>query len=182
MKKSKFIGIIILLALLTGCGLVESVFGPAKRDAEDIEDLSISVNKSDEEEGLTLDNSEVYEDLVAYAEHFPQQSEPNEVTFMMRDVHTLDDGKDYLVFLAENRFAREIENIEVDMTLGLEDGDYIVSGETLKLTKEEYGTLKSDYGTAFYLEVDEEDIEIAKELDENNVDFQLTNLSFDYVK
>lgn len=182
MRKIKFIAIVILLALLTGCGLVESVFGPPKRDAEDIEDLTISVNKSDEEEDITLENSEVYEDLVAYADRYPLQGEPNEFSFMMRDVYTLDDGKDYIVFLAENRFAREIENIEVNVTLGLEDGDYILSDDTVKLTKEEYGGLKSDHGTAFYLEVDADDIEIARELEEDNVDFQLKDLTFDYVK
>lgn len=183
MRYLKWIFLAIALIGLTGCGLVESVFGPPKRDAEDLDDLTLYVNKMDEEAGITLENSDLYQNLQHYTDANPLEGEPNEVMFIIQEVYTFEDGKNHLVFLVENRYARPIEDVEITVTLGEEDSGYIFEKEKLKISAQDYGPIKSDGAIPYYVELDDDQFETYKvldQLDQDDIEFELDKLKFDY--
>ena len=174
----------ILLALaLTGCNTSDGVDGESKKEKKDPQPLTLQVLKMDEEEGITLDNNDVYKDISEIIAENPDMGIADDFSIQILDVvENMDGTIDTLAFLAINRLDEPLKNINFDYTLGNTEGDYIFDGIEVDLTESDVGVIQAHGVVPFYLEVTEEQIELLSTLDQDNSVMEFDKFKFESAK
>ena len=203
MKKTQLFIMLVIIVLLAGCSektqdKLNELGESSKTDGEEetvnnveasddmtesaSEDLTLQLLKVDEEDGITIDDNEIYQAIQAEIDSDPKMGVPNDFSLFPFDVVYFDDGGITLLFLAINRLDKPIRNMAFDLTLGNEDGDYIFADTEVDLPEDLIGTLEVDSAIPFYLDITEEDEELFYTLDQENVLLNMENFKIDFVE
>lgn len=203
LKKTQLFIMLVIIVLLAGCSektqdKLNELGESSKTDGEEetvnnveasddmtesaSEDLTLQLLKVDEEDGITIDDNEIYQAIQAEIDSDPKMGVPNDFSLFPFDVVYFDDGGITLLFLAINRLDKPIRNMAFDLTLGNEDGDYIFEDTEVDLPENLIGTLEVDGAIPFYLDITEEDEELFYTLDQENVLLNMENFKIDFVE
>lgn len=145
-----------------------------------IPDLQLQVQKIDEEEGITIENNEIYSQLASVVEADPKAGIPNDFSVYPHDIIEYDDGSLSLLFLAVNRLHAPIKNISFDLTLGnTETGEYIFDQHRVELEETFMGILETDSTVPFMIDIYPEDEDLFIQLTNQTTDLRLENADVD---
>ncbi|ENH96041.1 hypothetical protein J416_12979 [Gracilibacillus halophilus YIM-C55.5] len=142
---------------------------------EDVPDLELQVQKIDKEDGITIENSELYSQLNEVIKADPKGGIPNDFSIYPHDLVYNEDGSTSIVFFAINRLHAPIRNIYFELTLGNKNGAYIFEKMPVTLDEEYVGIIKTDSAVPFLIDIYPEDEEIFMRLTEENIDLRLDN-------
>lgn len=132
MKRLSVLLAISMLLLLTACsGTVSgkkidkgsNKTGTAKTMEK--KDLTLQVAKVDKENGLTIENSQIYQWANDVIKEKPELGGDNTFTMYLVDSLTKESEEKMLLFMAINRIKKTIKNITFDLTAGNETGGYV---------------------------------------------------------
>lgn len=143
---------------------------------EEVADLQLQLTKVDEESGVTIENSEVYQRLDEYIKENPKQGAANDFSAYIYTTVISDDGQINLILMAINRLDQPIKNVSFDFTLGKtdEDGEELVfENLPVALPEEEFGSFQPDHMMPFLIEMSEEQAELVQEIDTTNQIFEI---------
>lgn len=149
----------------------------------DKQEVTLQVLKQDEEEGLTIENSELYQAIQAEVEADPLMGEPNDLSLFPFDIVEFEDGSSSLMFLVINRLDKPIQNLVFNLTFGNgEDKSYIFEDHQVDLPEDYLGVLEKDGVVPILLEIEKEDEALFAELTMDNVLLELENVGIDFVE
>ncbi|MFD1068243.1 hypothetical protein [Oceanobacillus locisalsi] len=145
-------------------------------------DLSLQLQKFDEESGVTVENSEIYSVLDEEIKADPHMGVPNDFSLFPFDIVINEDGSNSLLFLAINRLENPIKNMSFKMTFGSQNGEYIWKNSDITFPEEQFGVLKPHHAMPFMLDITPEQVDLYDSLDMDNVHMELANYSMDVVE
>ncbi|WP_018932446.1 hypothetical protein [Gracilibacillus lacisalsi] len=144
-----------------------------KSQSSEVPDLKLQVTKVDEEQGITIENNEMYSQLNEVIKADPKAGFPNDFSVYPRDLVYNEDGGISILFLGVNRLDAPIQSIYFQLTLGKQNDNYIFENKPVTLHEEEFGKIETDSAVPFLLDVNPEDEEIFMDLTEENIDIRL---------
>ena len=151
-----------------------SGLGGVTQKAVNAPDLTLQVQKVDEEAGVTIENHENYQQLNQSIEAEPKAGYPNDFTIYPHDIVYNQDGSRSVLFLAVNRLKTPVKNVYLEITLGNnETGDYIFQSVEVTLDEEQVGVIETDGAMPFLIDINSEDEEVFMSLNETNVDVRI---------
>lgn len=182
LTKTIIIGILATL-VLTGCNTSSDAEVESKVEKKDPQPLTLQVLKMDEEEGITIDNNDVYKEINEIVNENPDLGIVDDFSIQILDVVENVDGTfDTLAFLAINRLDEPLKNINFEYTLGNDEGEYVFDGIEIDLTESDVGVIQAHSVVPFYLGVTEEQIELLSTLDQDNSVMEFDNFTFESAK
>lgn len=144
------------------------------------EDLTLQVVKADEDEGITLDNSDFYQALSEVIAEDPQMGDANDLSLYPYSVIEKEDGGNAALFLVINRLGKPIENLIFDLTLGNQNDEYVYENMEVDLPGEVIGVLDHNGVIPILLDIEEQDIDLFLTLEQDNIHLQLDNVGIDF--
>ncbi|MFC4388919.1 hypothetical protein ACFOZ1_14040 [Gracilibacillus marinus] len=160
-------------------GINNSGVGDASRQ---IEDLTLQIQKVDQEAGITVENNDLYSQLNEVIKADPKAGLPNDFSVYPHDIVYFDDNSSSVLFIGVNRLDAPIRNISFDLTFGNKSGEYIFDAEPVALTEDFIGILEKDSAVPFLIEITPEEEALFMELTEDNVELRLDNANIDLVE
>ncbi|MBO1001605.1 hypothetical protein ACFSKI_16300 [Pseudogracilibacillus auburnensis] len=142
-------------------------------------DLTLQVTKVDADDGITIENNDIYQQLDQMVKENPQDGDANDFSLFLIDFVEFEDDELQLLFLGINRLDKPIKNISFDFTLGYEDGEYVWEDLNVSIPEDEFGAIKVDHAMPILLPVTEEQIEIINEINFDNQIFEMENFDFE---
>src|SRR5699024_1112976 len=128
-KKFLFISSIMMMLFMVGCGAnsdnaandqktngdtptnTETNEGEGQDMAEnENNELTLQVLKQDEEEGITIENNEIYQVIKEAVDADPLMGDPNDLSLFPFDIIEYEDGTSSILFLVINRLDNPIQN------------------------------------------------------------------------
>ena len=188
MKKTLYLLTVALL--LAGCaskddnrkqGAEEKVDKTVEQQVEE-ETLSLQLLKTDEEAGVTIENSEVYKELNRMITEDADMGLANDFSINIIDI--VDSGTESasLLFLAINRLDEPMKNISFDYTLGLDSGEFIWEGVEVNLSETDTGIIQPNHAVPFSLGITPEQEALIDTLEQDNQVVKMDNFKFESVK
>lgn len=150
--------------------------------SRELPDLKLQVQKADEEAGITVENNEIYSQLVDVINADPKAGVPNDFSVYPHDIVRNEDGSSSLLFIAVNRVNKPIRNISFDLTLGDKEGNYIFERQEVILDENGVGILQPHSAVPFLLGITAQDEEIYSTLTNTNVEIRLDDAQVDYAE
>ena len=145
-------------------------------------ELTLQVLKQDEDEGLTLENNEIYQIIQQEIELDPLMGEQGGISLYPYDVVEFEEVSS-LLFLVINRLDKPINNLIFNLTLGNEEEKvYIFDEHQVDLPQKYLGVLEKDGVVPILLDIDEEDEALFSGLTMNNVLLELDNVGIEFVE
>lgn len=177
--------IIFLLAstlLLMGCSddgksTGKSTESDTNKVAESTPKIELQVVKKDADNGVTLDNNEMYKLLTSYINQNPAIGTKND--FSMRAVSLSKDlSKPGAVFLGINRTNKILKNITFKLSVSDKDNNYVVKELPISLSENEVGAIKPNGAVPIVVSFDP-DNKFFSELDSDNIKLAITDFKYE---
>ncbi|WP_249872496.1 hypothetical protein [Oceanobacillus saliphilus] len=195
MRRLFLLGALLFILVIAGCSNLESDSetdsqneGKDMNSQEDtavvgeVDDLNLQVQKSDEEAGITIEDSPIYRALAEAIDVDPKMGIPNDFSLYPYDIALNEDGSSSIIFLAINRLEDSIKDVSFNLTFGHQNGDYIFKDMEIVLPEEQIGVIEADSSVPFLIDITPEDEAIFETLDMNNVYMELANFKMDAVE
>lgn len=142
-------------------------------------DLTLQLTKIDEEAGTVIEENDVYQELNKFVKANPKHGEANDLSIYV--VNTLhNDQGDHLILLAINRLDKPVKNISFNYTLGTNDGELIFDQEPIVIGENDFGEIEVNHAMPFTLQVNEDQLEIMKKIDDQNQHIEFDNVNLDF--
>ncbi len=149
-------------------------------DHSDNASLQLKVTKVDEDAGVTVDTDKNYQSLNEIIKNNPQLGTPND--FSLHPI-TFDgdssQGTQTLFFLGINRIDKTIKNLNFDITLGTDQGDYVWNKMNVDVSENIIGVFEPNQAIPILLDVTEEQFEVYQSLTDENIIFELDDFTFE---
>lgn len=151
-------------------------------DDNEKEALQLQVTQLDQESGLTVDNSEIYQELNLLVNDNPEWGEAND--FSVQTVNTLNEGQEsaQLMMLAINRLGESIKNVSFNFSLGNTSGDMVWENEPVFIDENTAGVLHNDSSLPVLLPVSPEQTHLLNTLNQENVVMDFSEFSYEVVE
>ena len=142
--------------------------------------LQLKVTKVDEDAGVTIEDDKNYQSLNEIVKNNPQLGTPND--FSLHPI-TFDgdstQGMQTLFFLGINRIDKPIKNLNFDITLGTDQGDYVWHKMNVDVSEDIIGVFEPNQAIPILLDITEEQFEVYKSLTDENIIFELDDFTFE---
>lgn len=184
MKKILFV-LTVALLFLAGCASKDD---NKQQEAEEKVDktveqetLSLQLLKTDEEAGVTIENSEVYKELNRMITENADMGLANDFSINIIDI--VDSGTENasLLFLAINRLDEPMKNITFDYTLGHDNGEFVWEDVEVDLTEQDTGIIQPNHAVPFTLSITAEQEALIDILEQDNQVVKMDNFKFESV-
>ncbi|NMD71581.1 hypothetical protein HHO41_14860 [Bacillus sp. DNRA2] len=193
MKKFSVLLFISLLLLLTSCSDTtggnkdeqsknnekESIMN---NETEEKEDLTLQLQKGDEEAGLTIENSEIYQMANDAIKGNPKLGNENAFTMYLVDSLSNDAGEKVLLFLAINRSPESMKNVTFDFTVGNENAGFVWNKLKVTLPEKNIGTIQSNGAVPIIIPISKEKFTTLSELKKEDQEIKLENFKYEIVE
>ena len=187
MKKISMTMMTVFVLMLAGCGGATNKSdekGESEEVREEVEEtvvaegITLQLLKADEEAGVTVENSEVYQELDRMITENPDIGLENDFSIYIVDI--VDSGTEdaALLFLGINRLDESIKGITFDYTLGLDDGSFVWEGAEVTLSEEDAGIIQPNHAVPFSLGITPEQEAIIDALEQDNQVVKIENFAF----
>ncbi|WP_449354452.1 hypothetical protein ACUL41_15340 [Virgibacillus natechei] len=160
----------------------EVIEADQSESADEVKDLSLQLQRLDEEAGVTIEDNEIYSVLDEAIKADPKMGISNDFSLFPFDIVINEDGSNSLLFLAINRLEEPIKNLSFEMTFGNQNGEYIWEDSGVTFPEEQFGVLKPDHAMPFMLDITQEQVDLYDSLDMDNVHMEMANYSMDVVE
>jgi len=152
---------------------------------EDVEqnengELTLQVLQADQDEGITIENNELYQILQEAVDADPLMGDPNDLSLFPFDIVEYDDGSSSLIMLVINRLDNPIRNLIFTLTFGNDEGDYIFDDHLVDLPEEYLGVLDTEGVVPILLDIEDGDEELFNTLTLENVYLKLDDVGIDF--
>src|SRR5699024_2979057 len=152
---------------------------------EDVEqnengELTLQVLQADQNEGITIENNELYQILQEAVDADPLMGDPNDLSLFPFDIVEYDDGSSSLIMLVINRLDNPIRNLIITLTFGNDEGDYIFDDHLVDLPEEYLGVLDTEGVVPILLDIEDGDEELFNTLTLENVYLKLDDVGIDF--
>lgn len=144
--------------------------------------VTLQVLKMDKDIGLTLTNNEFYEEMQTVVEADPQMGEENQFTLFPYSIVDNDEDTSAMLVLLINRLNKAIKSVSFDVTLGNNNGEYVLNKMNIDLPEAYLGVLEKDGVVPVFLQVEKNAADVFYNLDPNAMLLKLDNFQADYVK
>lgn len=146
-----------------------------KSKSSEAPDLKLQVTKIDKEQGITIENNDMYRQLNEVIKADPKAGFPNDFTVYPRHLVYNENGGISILFLGVNRLDAPIKSIYFQLTFGNQNGDYIFENKPVTLNEKTFGLIETDSAVPFLVDIHPEDEEIFMRLteEEENIDISL---------
>ena len=186
-KKISMTMMTVFVLMLAGCGEATNKSdekGESEEVREEVEEtvvaegITLQLLKADEEAGVTVENSEVYQELDRMITENPDIGLENDFSIYIVDI--VDSGTEdaALLFLGINRLDESIKGITFDYTLGLDDGSFVWEGAEVTLSEEDAGIIQPNHAVPFSLGITPEQEAIIDALEQDNQVVKIENFAF----
>ncbi len=181
MKKISMVAMTVFVLILAGCNAANNNNRVDKGEEEPMreEGISLQLLKADEEAGVTVENSEVYQELDRMITEDPTIGLENDFSIFIVDI--VDSGTEdaALLFLGINRLNESIKNISFDYTLGLDDGRFVWEDVEVSLSEEDAGIIQANHAVPFSLGITPEQEAMIDALEPDNQVVKIENFAFE---
>lgn len=196
MRKHLILLIILFTLVLSACGKTENndkkpVDDEVNKTGEETnssetegseQGLKLQVLKGDAETGVTIEENGLYSELDKIIKENPDIGVADDFSlYVVNTIHD-DEGNSRLVLLGINRLPVAIKNFTFNYTLGNKDNEYVWENQPVKMTEEEAGILESNSTFPIVLDLNEEQVELLKRLDNDNQVMAIDDFKFEEVK
>lgn len=194
MKKLSVFLLISLLLLLTACSETTGSSNKDKQirnnekesvlnnENEEKEDLTLQILKEDEEAGLTIENSEIYQIANDAIKENPKLGDENTFTMYLVDSLSNDAGEKVLLFLAINRFPESMKNITFDFTVGNENAGFVWNKLKVTLPEKNIGSIQKNGAVPIIIPISKEKFATLSELKKEGQEIKLENFKYEIVE
>ena len=190
MKKLSVFLIISLLFLLTSCS--EAASGKKdeknhnnnaktaiKKETKELPDLNLQIAKSDENNGVTIENNPVYQIANNQIKKDPKAGVDNNFGMYAVDVLTKNSGEKAFLFIAVNRIHHSIKNITFDFTVGNKSGEYVWNKLHLDLSETKIGVLQPNSAVPIIIPLTNEQFNLVNSMKKENSTMEIGNLKYE---
>lgn len=181
MKKILMTMMAVFVLIVAGCGEKTNRSGKqGEREAGvKTEDVTLQLLKGDEEAGVTIENSEVYQNLDRIVTENPDIGLEHDFSLSIIDI--VDSGTEdaALLFLVVNRLDEAIKNVSFDYTLGRDDGSFVWEGAEVIFTEEDMGVIQANSAVPLQLGITPEQEAIIDTLERDNQIVKIENFKFE---
>lgn len=141
--------------------------------------LTLQVLKTDEANGLTLENNDLYKELTRVINENPNIGTPND--FSMQTVNSVNEGQENAayIFLAINRTDVAMKNIMFNFTMGIKDGEKIWENEKIGLSEDTAGVLQPNSAVPVIIPLTPEQESLIDNLTSENTVLELSNFQYE---
>ncbi|HZW68780.1 MAG TPA: hypothetical protein VFF20_09265 [Pseudogracilibacillus sp.] len=155
----------------------------AKEDGEENEkgELSLQVLKTDQDDGLTIENNEIYKTLDEAVAADPLMGKDKDLSLYPYDLLEYEDGSTALILLVINRLEKPIRNLAFKLTFGNDEGEYIFDKLPVDLPEDYLGVLDTEGVVPVFLQLKDEEKDFFATLTEENVYLKLDDVGIDFV-
>ncbi|MEI3597597.1 MULTISPECIES: hypothetical protein [unclassified Oceanobacillus] len=161
---------------------VEESNGQSEGNQEEVEDLTLQVTKVDEEAGVTIENSEIYQELNEFVKENSKFGTPNDFSLLSVSMVEDAEGNQQMLFLGVNRLGSPVKNITFDITLGSTEGDMVWEDFPVTLDEENAGVLETNAALPIFLPVtSQEQIDVMNTISQENLVMEFNNFNFETV-
>lgn len=145
----------------------------------DMSNLTLQVLKSDEANGLTLENNDLYKELTRVINENPTIGTPND--FSMQTVNSVNKGQENAayIFLAINRTDVAMKNVAFNFTMGNKDGEMIWENEKIGLSEDTAGVLQPNSAVPVIIPLTAEQETRIGDLTSDNTVLELSNFQYE---
>lgn len=145
----------------------------------DMSNLTLQVLKSDEANGLTLENNDLYKELTRVINENPTIGTPND--FSMQTVNSVNKGQENAayIFLAINRTDVAMKNVAFNFTMGNKDGEMIWENEKIGLSEDTAGVLQPNSAVPVIIPLTPEQETRIGDLTSDNTVLELSNFQYE---
>ena len=144
--------------------------------------LKLHVLKGDEENGVTVENNLLYNELDKVIQQNPNIGAENDFSVYVVDTLHDDEGNSKLVLLGINRLPVAIKNFEFTYTLGNKDNEYVWERQPVEMKEENAGILQPNTALPIVLPITEEQVALLKTLEEDNKVMTIDGFIYEEVK
>lgn len=149
---------------------------------EEVEDLHLQVTKVDEESGVTIENSETYQQLNEFVKENAQFGAPNDFSMLSVSMAEDSEGNQQMLFLGVNRIGSPVKNVTFDITLGSTEGDMVWENFPVTLDEETAGVIENNAALPIFLPVtSQEQIDAMNKISQENLVMEFNNFNFETV-
>jgi len=156
--------------------------GEAGGNEAEKEDLQLHVTKVDEEDGVTIENSEFYQQVDEFVQENSKFGAPNDFSMLSFSLAEDPLGNPQMLFIGVNRLGAPVTNITFDFSLGNTGGDMVWEDAPVVIDEESTGVLEDNAAVPIFLPVtSEEQIELMNTISQENVVIEFNNFEFEAV-
>ncbi|WP_147536192.1 hypothetical protein [Bacillus marasmi] len=149
---------------------------------EEKEDLTLQILKEDEEDGLTIENSEIYQIANDAIKDNPKLGDEKTFTMYLVDSLSNDAGEKVLLFLAINRFPESMKNVNFDFTVGNEHGGFVWNKLKVTLPEKNIGSIHRNGAVPIIIPISKEKFTTLSELKKEDQEIKLDNFKYEIVE
>ena len=161
---------------------VEESNGQSEGNQGEVEDLTLQVTKVDEEAGVTIENSEIYQELNEFVKENSKFGTPNDFSLLSVSMAEDPDGNHQMLFLGVNRIGTPVKNVKFELTIGSTEGDMVWENIPITLDEENAGVLENNAALPIFLPVtSQEQIDVMRTISQENVVMEISNFNFETV-
>lgn len=140
-----------------------------RKEADESEQgLKLQVLKGDEEQGVTVENNLLYNELDKVIKQNPNIGVENDFSVYVVDTFHDDEGNSKLVLFGINRLPIAIKNFTFTYTLGNKDNEYVWERQPIEMKEESAGVLQPNSALPIVLSITEEQVALLLSLEEDN--------------
>ena len=144
--------------------------------------LKLQVLKGDVEEGVSVENNLLYNELDKIIQQNQDIGAENDFSVYVADTYDDDEGNSMLVLLGINRLPVAIKNFTFTFTLGSKDSEYVWERQPIEMNEEKAGILQPNSALPIVLPITEEQVALLRSLEEDNKVMTIDGFIYEEVK
>lgn len=156
--------------------------GGENMEQNDNEALTLQVLKQDEDEGITIENNEIYQVIQETVDEDPYMGDENDLSLYPFDIVEYEDETSSLLFLVINRLDNPIRNLIFTLTFGNNEGDYIFEDHVVDLPEDYLGVLDKNGVVPILVDIEGDHRDLFDSLTQENVYLNLDDVGIDFVE
>ncbi|GAB3803389.1 hypothetical protein [Virgibacillus kimchii] len=147
------------------------------------EDLQLQMTKADEEAGVTMEESEVYQFLDEFVKEDPKYGVVNDFSMRSATMITDAEGNEQMVFIAVNRLGEPIKNVEFIFSLGDSENNMIWDRVHITMNEEVAGVLENNAAMPILLPItSDEQMELINTINQDDLQMDFAEFSYESVE
>ncbi|WP_147536191.1 hypothetical protein [Bacillus marasmi] len=146
------------------------------------EDLKVQLIKEDEEAGVTIETSQIYQYLSGVVEENPKLGDADSFTMFLGNYLTHESGDKVLLFMAINRFPFSVKNLNFDLSVGNEEDGYAYEKLNVSLPETTIGVLQTNSTVPVIIPISNEKFDLLNKIQKDKIDIKIENFKYDKVE
>lgn len=195
MSKSVMALLVVTSLIITGCSgssnkeEKENIEEPKGQNEVDDSDqnpnekvgLSLQVLKIDQENGVTIENDDIYNGLDGMIAQAPTMGADDDFTVRTMNIYNAEDGS-MLILLGINRLDVPIKDISFDLTLGSNSGEYVWKDFPINMSENHAGILQPDSAVPILLNLSEDEEALLRTIDQDNIQIVIKDFDAEIIE